>query len=409
MIEYKMAEKKRLKEEKKRKKREEKNKISPDNDQISQEQPFDYKNEGNIEQNIDGSSSVDSQNFNNDNSDNNKKKLTPEEQKYRRSQRTKLIIRVVLIVLNILLIGYLLAEIVIMVKDIVYNDKKDESSYITLCGKSTKVTNRYYGESSNGETVELNDYAVVGTKLFLSKYRIDSSYNTGFTKFRLKNVCADSNNDIITSGNYINLEELDKGDYLVYPNDEGYGKIKKSKPVLDTVYSLKDSNGNIKKISIKNNTKTPAMVISVSYVTSLPADYYDLVVYNGTDPKIIKELDDKKVKVCRDYQCVYNTRATFAVTVGEEYLSPSYLNTIAGYVKSETAKIGDYLLEKNDFIREASGHITSAGLCISDETCVVTPYLTDSHIGKISFVTKKYDNKKPDELNEYYKLMFSAK
>lgn len=399
--------KRKEKEERRAKKQAEKEKsrvLLNQNNQVNQAQQF-VQNEN--------ESSFNMQDQNNDSNDSNESKpvLSDDEKKFRNKQRSKFIIRIVLIVLNIALIAYLIFEIVLLVRSIIDEKKSDESSYITLCGKSKGESQKIFDKYNESEiTTDINDYAIVGNKLILSKYTLKSDYKTGFNNLAINNVCAGSGYEIIGDG-FIDLNSLEYGDYLVFPaySKEGknsLGRFNSIKSIAETIYTMPNDKMLRKKITFKSNRATEGLVINVQNVTSLPNDYYDVVIYiEGDDKKEVK-LDSKyKVKTCsstkRDYSCVYNTRATFAVTIGNSNISPSYLlSNIEGFTKST---LNERDLEANTFIREISGYLTSAGSCYDEDSCIVKPYVTSSHIGKLSFVVND-DNELSKNIEKILKI-----
>jgi len=334
--------------------------------------------------------------------------LTEEEKKYHNKQRVKLITRIILIVLNIALIAYLIYEIVDIARSIGSDRKEDNESYITLCGKSKKDSKKLYEKYIDMEkSIDINDYAIAGDELFLSGRRISDVTSEAYSSFEslyIANVCTENVVYIPLLRKTIDLNTLDVGDYLVFPNykpqekkDEKslIGKITSKSPVREETYSLPNEEGVRRKITIKNNAASEGLVISVEETVSIPSDYYDIVVYTDEKKNVPTFNEEYKVKICLKSEGlgkIYSTRATYAFEIGDSYVSPSYSKEIDGMTKSDS----------NTFIREISGYITDSGSCIDEESCVVTPYLTGSHLGKKAFVIKN-----DDMTSEVLKAIFS--
>ena len=184
-------------------------------------------------------------------------------------------------------------------------EKTGDDSYITLNGKSVTESKKVYGEFGKDKQKKAHDISLVGTKLFVSESKITpslySSSDTapiagGGSNFYLYNLTSDvplsanAKSDFAHHKFYIDLNDLEEGDYLIY-SDPNSSSDKKSdinpyslsfaSPVSLETYSLPDSRTGIRKrIRIRNNEASPYLLINVRQAgTTLASNYADAVLF----------------------------------------------------------------------------------------------------------------------------------
>ncbi len=315
---------------------------------------------------------------------------------------------------------------------------ENANSYLTLTGKSINDSKAVYSTFGQKNKKKINDYAFVGTKFFLSEYKITPSTlksktfssdttTTDFSLYDLTNdtVTALSNRTAFSSNKFfIDFSKVSAGDYLIYPY---YGDEKTDKPdcysladestVLTSIYTLPDSNGERKKVTLKNNASSPFTLITVKNCGSvIPDDYYDAVLFyqEYTDGKtasaVSSESVDKlksiqnsiyeengyKIYVASSLEEAVNVNATVSLCVSssqEEIVTSLFTNTnYDSYNVSalEESELVGY--DKVPEIRECVGYLDHGGEGYVSVVGNSTVRKNTSRIGKESFLL--HDEKK---------------
>ncbi len=315
---------------------------------------------------------------------------------------------------------------------------ENANSYLTLTGKSINDSKAVYSTFGQKNKKKINDYAFVGTKFFLSEYKITPSTlksktfssdttTTDFSLYDLTNdtVTALSNRTAFSSNKFfIDFSKVSAGDYLIYPY---YGDEKTDKPdcysladestVLTSIYTLPDSNGERKKVTLKNNASSPFSLITVKNCGSvIPDDYYDAVLFyqEYTDGKtasaVSSESVDKlksiqnsiyeengyKIYVACSLEEAVNVNATVSLCVSssqEEIMTSLFTNTnYDSYNVSalEESELVGY--DKVPEIRECVGYLDHGGEGYVSVVGNSTVRKNTSRIGKESFLL--HDEKK---------------
>lgn len=315
---------------------------------------------------------------------------------------------------------------------------ENANSYLTLTGKSINDSKAVYSTFGQKNKKKINDYAFVGTKFFLSEYKITPSTlksktfssdttTTDFSLYDLTNdtVTALSNRTAFSSNKFfIDFSKVSAGDYLIYPY---YGDEKTDKPdcysladestVLTSIYTLPDSNGERKKVTLKNNASSPFTLITVKNCGSvIPDDYYDAVLFyqEYTDGKtasaVSSESVDKlksiqnsiyeengyKIYVASSLEEAVNVNATVSLCVSssqEEIMTSLFTNT--NYDSYNVSALGESELvgyDKVPEIRECVGYLDHGGEGYVSVVGNSTVRKNTSRIGKESFLL--HDEKK---------------
>ncbi len=315
---------------------------------------------------------------------------------------------------------------------------ENANSYLTLTGKSINDSKAVYSTFGQKNKKKINDYAFVGTKFFLSEYKITPSTlksktfssdttTTDFSLYDLTNdtVTALSNRTAFSSNKFfIDFSKVSAGDYLIYPY---YGDEKTDKPdcysladestVLTSIYTLPDSNGERKKVTLKNNASSPFTLITVKNCGSvIPDDYYDAVLFyqEYTDGKtasaVSSESVDKlksiqnsiyeengyKIYVASSLEEAVNVNATVSLCVSssqEEIMTSLFTNT--NYDSYNVSALEESELVGYDEvpeIRECVGYLDHGGEGYVSVVGNSTVRKKTSRIGKESFLL--HDEKK---------------
>lgn len=324
------------------------------------------------------------------------------EKKYHRQQRGRYFLRAALIFLNFALLLYFVYLAASGIMDLVGERGSDAESYISLCGwskkKSKSAYDKYLGEES--DAVALRDYAVVGDRLYVADSHIAPvDLNGSLQNLFLLNVCADepAYTQVLRRDLAIDFSLLDDGDYLVFPDrkeglDSPFGHLDFLNPVDIEIFTLPKADGSRLSVQIKNNWATPGLVLKVRTVSSLPPQRYDLAVV-ATEEVKLPDFDNLNVKICRPadgYACAYQADPLYAVDLtGSSNKRASFDDDYLSFSSAERLESGFLSgYDGEDFIREQSGYLGSAGLCASDRpaSCLVTPFKRSDHRGARAFV-----------------------
>ncbi len=282
------------------------------------------------------------------------------------------------------------------------------NSYLTLTGKSVTESKNVYSSFGQNNRKKIYDYAFVGSKFFLSEYKITPnaiknhqfSSDSTITDFSLYDLTNDTmtalSNRSLFSGNkfFIDFSKVTDGDYLIYPY---HGDANNSKPdcyslsdessISYTIYTLPDSNGERRKVTFKNNAASPYSLFTVKSVGSvLPSDHYDAVLFyqeylndDGTitNPseeslaklesiqKSLSEETGYQVYVASSLEEAVNINATVSLCVSStvnKVMTSLFTNT--DYLDYETKVLSDTELIGYDAvpeIRECVGYLDFGG------------------------------------------------
>lgn len=324
------------------------------------------------------------------------------------------------------------------------NSTATAETYITIGNKSIEQSKKIFAEFGKKKQKKAADFAVLGTKFFLSESKITpsllSSSNSanivgeGNSNLYMYNLDTDSSISLGRSffeSNiyYIDLNHVDEGDYLIYSDALNSSKksdynpysLSTNMPILYSTYTLPDKETNTRKrITIKNNFASPYLVINVKNAGSvLPSDMYDAVLYpaqyhlNDTDElekttptseqvEAVKEIaktwetSSYKVKVVSSLQEAFDTKATlsFAIsdTLTEDFTS---LYTLGDNTTLKTKVLSDTALQGYDYypeIRELTSYLGMAGQRYVDVKGNDTTITYTTPIGKESFMLAKSEN-----------------
>lgn len=296
------------------------------------------------------------------------------------------------------------------------NSNYSSESYITLDGKSIQESKTIYSQFGSKKKKCAADYALLGSKLFISETKIypsllksenkNSIFGEGNTNFYLYDLTTDTSKFTKGQSNsennsyYIELTNISEGDYLIYSDsvnsknksDINPYSLSTDEAINYVSYSLPDDKGIRKRITIRNNSSSPYLLINIKNCgSSLPNDYYDAVVfysqyeqkentdeYNSSsektedDKKAVSNLlnesfstSNYKIKFVDNIQEAYNAKAnkSFALYNGNEIITSTYLignnNSLKTNVLSSNSSLSGY--DSNPEIRELTGYLGKAG------------------------------------------------
>lgn len=340
--------------------------------------------------------------------------------------RQKKRVRGVLIVVSALLLaytGYLTVQTIVD-KVNEYSSKGIEDT-ISLLNKSAKDSLSIYKKYFNDDSkVEVSDISTYGRYLITSKGRnyIDSfKINNEVSILEVvddKPITYSKTSNVRTLGDYLDktldLYSLPKGTYMLF---DKYDENNISNNTVyhytgeeyfeETIYSFKNNEGTRTKISIKGKKSSPAIVLEVSEVASLPNNYYDIVVYDpGNLVSSASYIDSLKqnydVYVTSSLIEAYQAKANYALSLyeGDNIYTSQYTSIISN--SDETITSGPLInLDKDNAIRELGGYIFNAGYGyysksdkeVSDASLLIKNNILDTHVGKYTIkVGNAYEN-----------------
>ncbi|MDD6240287.1 MAG: hypothetical protein PUA93_01700 [Eubacteriales bacterium] len=321
-------------------------------------------------------------------------------------------------------------------------EKTGDDSYITLNGMSVTESKKVYGEFGKGKQKKAHDISLVGTKLFVSESKITPSLYAssdttpiagGGSNFYLYNLTSDvplsasAKSDFTHHKFYIDLNDLEEGDYLLY-SDPNSSSDKKSdinpyslsfaSPVSLETYSLPNSKTGIRKrITIRNNEASPFLLINIKQAgTTLSSDYADAVLFASTYPeadgtftkkevsstliehlntlqKSLSESGKYQIKVVSSLEEAIPYHAPYAFAVSEDITGNltslftldevTWASTYTTNVLSSSSTLAGY--DANPEIRETVGYLDQAGRSYADVIGNDTTYHA-TYQGKESFL-----------------------
>ncbi len=338
-----------------------------------------------------------------------------QEEELRRKVRAKKRVRGLLIAINALLACYFVFELSMKIADFVSASGTEDSDIIALNGnsrsRSIELYDRYIAKDEDGlyRTTDAYDFGIYGDYLHLSTHATEAGKYTSFRSLYLQNVSSgisfDSSMNRSLNGAYLNggirLSSLEKGDYLVFDEiltEQTYAskhravKIRSASGIHKTIYTLPDSSGTRKKITVKSKDSSPALVLSVSACNALPKNCYDFVLIGSASAtQSFRSLFSADYKILAADSLEEAVQAAslycFVLSEREDMLVSSYLSLNDESIVGDELYGGESVIadqDKNVYIRELGGYMTGAGSCIygDEQTCLVRPYLTDRDPGK---------------------------
>ena len=255
---------------------------------------------------------------------------------------------------------------------------KIKETYLNIKDYSYTQTVRALEEFDKKNSNKIKDFSVVGSKLFIGECKLtpdvflnpSSVYgenNIGVSLYEIKTDVFNSVNaktNIIDNKYFIDFSLVDQGSYLIYPFAEESNpnnskkniapySIKSDKQIDISFYTLPNSStGTRKKVNIRNNNLSPFTLIDVIDVgTSLPAGYYDAVLF----PSIYAENDGIK-------ENAIDTEVSLDLKKAVESLVNA-LNSI----KTNNEKTNVYKIAYAESLIQANSTIANTAIAISDK------------------------------------------
>ena len=343
------------------------------------------------------------------------------------------------------LTGFAITSIALAFKSVSTSDKYE--TYITLTGKNRVQTERVLSNFLKDNVRKIKDYAFIGTKLYLSESKItpslyneeESNYSkiagNGNSAIALWHIDSGSvssltKTDFSTGKYYIDLENCMEGDYLIFPlsnvpssmNQVAPYSISSSTYINDVLYSLPNTETGIrKKITLKNNDKSPFTILSVSEAgVQTPKDHADLLI-TGVDKQFHSNVDNSvsveaakevvgmfsstkyNVKYVENIQEIYKYSANKVVSLSTIYdTNYTSIYNYASYKNIDgldmNVSVIDSSLELAGYdalpeIREVTGYLDNAGQGYAGvEGNSILPKVT-SLLGKESFLLPSSSSK----------------
>lgn len=316
------------------------------------------------------------------------------------------------------------------------NSAKSDNSYICLEGKNVNQTKQIFSKFGKEKQKMIKDYGFIGTNLFVSENHItpngikengflrdsSSSYDS-FGLYDIKNSTTKAGSITFSKNQYsFDFSDYQDGEYLIYPidstktysneSDYSFYSIDKDEAINITSYSLPDSKGERKKITLRNNTLSPYTLITVRNAgNSLPSSHYDIVLfyqeYYDEEKKTISDEDfakltelensietetSYKIKTVRTLEEAVEVDATISIALmntSSSYDSSKVYESIYTNTANETAVLESSSLNGYDSIpeiRECVGYLGEAGRSYYGVIGNDTKQDTDKHLGKRSFL-----------------------
>lgn len=364
-----------------------------------------------------------------------------------KKKKRELVFKIISSSLVFVSLGLFIYSVFLLISDSTTSSSSPDS-YITLMGSNITKSKEIYSQFGNKKKKKAADFALIGTKFFLSETKItpslyDGKHNSsilgeGNTNFYLYNVT--SNPSKFSLGQsyfenntyYVDLNNIEEGDYLIYSdytnslnkNDLNPYSLSTDESVYYSSYSLPDENGMRKRITIRNNSSSPFLLINITNCgTTLPTKYYDAVIFftqyergeeaddftllEKKSDEQLKELNDLaekkfsksqyKVKVATSLQDAYNTNAilSFSLSSNDEKITSLYTigkneKNFTTEILSDTSALRSY--DANPEIREMIGYLGRAGEnnigVVGNDVHTTNSY----HMGKESYILSYSDD-----------------
>lgn len=331
-------------------------------------------------------------------------------------------VRAVLIILNLLLVGYL----VYFTSDSIKSEiSKKDADIVALNNLTRSESKNKYEELSSGKYITMGDYALYGHYLHFSESKFDINSYSPIGKVYLINVSSNYSFSKTIESNLdqgINLASLDEGDYLVSygENNEIIRVVIGKEKYEETIYTLPDDEGKRKKITLYAYPNNPAFVIKIKDVYALPSNYYDIIIQTeskdllSTTFKSDDKLSNIKIKWLDsndELKKAYSTASNYAIKtyendIEDKVLSSSFINGNSGFTKCQTIADNSLKgLDESSFIRELGGYAFKSGSRCKEvpDSYLVTTELGIHDAGKIAFEIHVDDS---DNKNDINKLSF---
>lgn len=324
-------------------------------------------------------------------------------------------------------------------------NKNNENSYITLSNKSATETKTILSAFGKDKQKQASDYAIVGTKFFISENKItptsienktffnESTYDN-FALYNMTNkTMKELSTNISSKQSFIDLSKVSEGDFFIYPykdsgtfsTDEDYNfySLHQKDSVNTTVYSLPDNTGERKKITFRNNSNSPYSMITVKKCgNTLPSGYYDFVLFYQTydettknekapsDESItklksiasaIESETNYKVYTATSLSEALSIKSTLSLVLSDKDISTpiTSLYTLGNSTAYQTSLLEDTELKGYDKIpeiRESVGYLDKAGESYYGVTGNDSYQNNTEHIGKEAYLI---NDEKDDILN----------
>ncbi len=330
-------------------------------------------------------------------------------------------VRAVLIVLNLLLVGYL----VYFTSDSIKNEiNKKNASIVALNDLNKSESLERYEELSSGKYITMGDYVLYGHYLHFSESRFDITTYTPLGSIILKDTSKDNEASYpknigqnLDQG--INLSILHEGDYLVsYGENEEIIKVVIGKEKYEeTIYTLPLNNEGLrKKITLYAYPENPAFVIKIKDVYALPSNYYDIIIQ--TDSKDLLstlfekdgEFSNLKVKwldseaKLKDAYSIFSNYAISAIenSTKDEILSSSFIDGDTAFTKCQLIKDTSLKgLDESSFIRELGGYVFKSGSRCKEipDSFAVVDALGIHDAGKMAFEIHADNSDNKNDIN----------
>lgn len=355
----------------------------------------------------------------------------------KKKKRFPLVIKILSGTLALASVALLCYSVFLLINESSSNANSD--TYIALNGKSIQESKEIYSQFGLEKKKKAADYALIGTKFYISETKItpsllsteSTSFFSNSSNVFLYNLTLDQprfslgQSDSQNHQYYIDLQNVEEGDFLVYSSTGPFSSKKDYHPyslltnisVNYETYSLPDSDGIRKRITIKNNRESPFLLLSIKKCGStLPTKYYDAVIYSSEYKKegssivkeqsytkdewanIVTDLENQlptrfKIKYASSMQEAYETNAALSIAISKndgDYMSIfSKTDLIKNY---QTDALEDTNLKGYDRIpeiREMLGYLGHAGENVLNVIGNDIQTTSDNHIGKDSYLLKK--------------------
>lgn len=342
-----------------------------------------------------------------------------QEEEILRKVRSKKRIRGLLIGINALLACYLIFEMSMRIVEYVQS-KTDTSDYVTLYGNSREKSEQLYEKylKKDGDrfvSSDIYDFGIYGEYLHLSYGRIAPGQYSSFQSLyprRIQNftdkvdVAYQSDGNIVLDPGSLDgglkVTNLSAGEYVLFDEyimETNYDQLhsavrmRSGAGIEKTIYSLPGADGYRKKVTLRSFDSSPALVLTVSEVTSLPGERYDIVLLGEGAAEYAQTIPaNYKYYIADSLADAYQAQAGYAFVLdsgvdaitGSHYLKNASLSKDSLYEESADLALHD----QNAYIRELGGYLTGAGSGIASDssTFEVRPYKGEYDSGKYTLL-----------------------
>jgi hypothetical protein len=335
----------------------------------------------------------------------------------KKESRAAFAVKIVTALLALSALGTACYSVYALIHDKAYSADVSES-YLTLTGKNFGQSQAVYAAFGTADKTHTNqrkikDFAFLGSKMFLSVSKITPSLlsvadrekivGTGAIDLYLYNLTddvakggKDYGTDTANGKFSIDLSKVNEGDYLIYPEGENAAKTKAEiypfsinteESIREVFYTLPDKDGKRKRITFKDNSVSPYLLLSVqSCGTTLPDTVYDAVLLDQEftgDPLSDqgKSASDRmstlsaiaqrisanryKIKAVDSLVSAHSVQATVSLalssSLSQDFLSVYNTYGFSGY-QAKALDSGDLIgYDAYPEIRELTGYLDRAG------------------------------------------------